>query len=87
VPERETVGRVLSGIEQLAELSEYVIEAPPRADAGASSVNDVTLPPSQSRKVFDGAQVMVCVARGVTVEDSELAAPVVAAFTALTLKV
>jgi hypothetical protein len=38
-------------------------------------------------KVLVGAQVIVCVARGVTVEDSELVIPVAAEFAALTLKV
>jgi hypothetical protein len=66
-PERETVGTLLSGIEQLLELSEYVIAAPPRAVAAASNVNDETLPPSQSRNVLVGDQVIVCCALGVAV--------------------
>jgi hypothetical protein len=71
VPESETVGRLLSEIEQFDELSEYVIAAPPRADAEVSNVKDVTEPPSQSRNVFDGAHVTVCEARGVTADDSD----------------
>jgi hypothetical protein len=58
----------------------------PRAVAAESSVTAKVAEAPRLMKVLVGAQVMVCVARGVTVEDSELAIPVAAEFAALTLK-
>lgn len=89
-PPTVTVRDDEEGKEQVApvcEVTAYVMAAPPKAVAAESSVTAMLAAAPRLMKVFVGAQVMVCVARGVTAEDPELAAPDVAVFAALTLKV